>query len=454
MRNIWRIAVRDFVAIVATRAFIIGLLIFPAMIAVVVVTAPMWFTLNKPVRGEIAVIDPTGRVVPELQRVLEPARIAERSKEEARKALDLAPPAARALASRSGNAVEQAQGTVFDLKIQNLPPDSDIEKEKKLLQAPPQGTSPSALVVIQRNAVEPSGPGLDYGTYDLYVPLKVDDRVMNQIQQGLREAIINARIKARNFDSAAIEAILQVPPVRSVTVTQNAQRETVRGFNTMIPFAFGILLLIAVFSGGGQLLNSTVDEKTSRVAEVLLSAVSPMQLMAGKLLGQMAVSLLGMLIYIALGISMLATFAMLGMVDLSLIFYLLIFFFITYLVMGSLMMAVGAAVNDTKEAQSLMMPLTLVFMMPWFLWMPISRDPGSPLSLVLSFLPPMNTFAMLLRMSSNFPPPMWQVWLSIAIGAGSAYCAVWFAAKVFRIGILMHGKAPNFATLIRWARAA
>jgi ABC-2 type transport system permease protein len=151
---------------------------------------------------------------------------------------------------------------------------------------------------------------------------------------------------------------------------------------------------------------------------------------------------------------MLSGFALLGLFDFSLIFYLILFFLITYLVMGSLMMSIGAAVNDAKEAQSLMMPLMLVFMIPWILWLPISRDPGSALSVTMSFLPPVNTFAMLLRMTSNAPPPLWQVWLSIAIGIGSAYCAVWFAAKVFRIGILMFGKAPNFATLIRWVRSS
>jgi ABC-2 type transport system permease protein len=142
------------------------------------------------------------------------------------------------------------------------------------------------------------------------------------------------------------------------------------------------------------------------------------------------------------------------MLDLSLIFYLLIFFIIAYFVMGSLMMAVGAAVNDMKEAQSLMAPLTILFVIPWILWMPISMNPSSALSVVLSFLPPLNTFAMLLRMASNTPPPGWQVWLSIAIGIASVLGSVWFAAKVFRIGLLMHGKPPNFATLIRWVRAA
>jgi ABC-2 type transport system permease protein len=168
----------------------------------------------------------------------------------------------------------------------------------------------------------------------------------------------------------------------------------------------------------------------------------------------LGVSLVGMAFYIAMGIALLAGFALFGLFDFSLVFYLILFFLITYIVMGSLMMAIGAAVNDIKEAQSLMMPLTIVFIVPWILWMPISRDPNSALSIIMSFVPPVNTFAMLLRMASSSSPPLWQVWVSIAIGIGSAYCAIWFAAKVFRIGLLMFGKAPNLSTLIRWVREA
>ena len=107
-----------------------------------------------------------------------------------------------------------------------------------------------------------------------------------------------------------------------------------------------------------------------------------------------------------------------------------------------------------KEAQSLMMPIMLTLMAPWILAQPIGRDPNSTFSTVISFIPPVNTFTMLIRMTSVTPPPLWQVWLSIGIGVASAFAAVWFAAKVFRIGLLMYGKPPDFATLIRWARAA
>jgi ABC-2 type transport system permease protein len=456
MRNIFLIAHREFMATVATRAFVIGLFILPAMIALFALIGPRLFAgKDYRVRGEIMVIDPTGQVMPELQKTFDPARIEARRKAETQRALASTPQQVQQLAQNAAReSIGGALGPIPDLRILTRPPDANVEKEKNWLLAQPKEMPHLAFIVIHADAVKPAGNGLEYGTYDLYVPPNLDDRAGNEIQRGLREAIVNARLKARALDQATIDAIVRVAQVRSVTVTQTEQRQTVRGFNIMLPAAFGVLLLMGVMGGGGQLLTTMVEEKSSRVVEVLLSAVSPIELMAGKLLGQMAVSLIGMSLYVAMGLALLASFALFGLLDFYLIFYLLLFFVITYLVMGSLMMAVGAAVSDMKEAQGLMAPLTIVFMIPWILWMPLSRDPNSVLSISMSFIPPVNTFAMLLRMTSNAPPPLWQVWISIAIGAGSVFCALWITAKIFRIGLLMFGKPPNFATLIRWIRAA
>jgi ABC-2 type transport system permease protein len=311
-----------------------------------------------------------------------------------------------------------------------------------------------ALIVVHDDAVEPAADDAPYGTYDLYVPPQLDDRAENEIRRSVREAVVSARVRARGLDPAAVTAMVDVPRVRAVTVSSDEERRSVAGLNFLLPAAFGALLFIGVMTGGQALLTSTVEEKSSRVIEVLLSAVSPMQLMAGKLLGQMAVSLVALSLYLLMGMALLTTFTLLGLVDLSLIGYLVIFFVITYLVIGSLMMAIGSAVNEMREAQTLMMPVMLMIVIPWLLWMPISRDPNSSFSMAMSFIPPVNSFAMLLRMTSVSPPPLWQVWASIGIGAASVLGALWFAAKVFRIGLLMYGKPPNFATLIRWARAA
>ena len=189
--------------------------------------------------------------------------------------------------------------------------------------------------------------------------------------------------------------------------------------------------------------------------EVLLSAVSPMQLMAGKLLGHMGVSLVAMSFYLGLGLVVLASFSLFGLLDLTLIFYLFVFFLIAFFTIGSLMMAVGRrrerharsadaddAVDDGHDRCHGCCGCR-------------SRAiPNSTLADVVSFVPPLNSFGMLLRLASTSPPPAWQVWLSIGIGVAGVFGALWFAAKVFRIGLLMFGKPPNFATLVRWVRAA
>ena len=227
--------------------------------------------------------------------------------------------------------------------------------------------------MVHPNAVTPSSADGEYGTYDLFVPPNLDDRLENVIFDCIRDAIVGARAAGATPRPSSLDALMRVTRAPSVTVTRDGERPTVGVFNRVLPFAFVALLLISVLMGGQGLVTSTIEEKTSRVIEVLLSAVSPFELLAGKLLGQMGVSLVVLGIYIGLAFMMLLSFAVFGLLDLSLVVYLFIFFVITYLTIGSAMMAVGAAVNEMREAQSLMMPIILVLMVPWMLAEPIAR---------------------------------------------------------------------------------
>jgi ABC-2 type transport system permease protein len=463
MRRIGYIAAREFVATVATRGFIIGILFMPALMAFAFTLGPRLMNQRSaPVHGQIALVDPTGRVTSELRETLAPAAIAARRADAARRAIAAAPAEARNLMSGAGaqtsSAVERAIGLVPDLQIversagANVP--TALQPQKEWLTAESPAARHVGLVVIHPDAVSLATGRSGYGSYDLYVPANLDDRIETVIHESLREAIINARARTQNLDPNSINAIVWVPRTPSVTVTKSDERPTVSGFNRALPFVFVGLLLFSVMMGGQGLMTSTVEEKSSRVVEVLLSAISPFELMAGKILGQMGVSFVVLGLYIVLGLMLLFSFTLFGLLDLSLVFYLVVFFFITYLTIGSVMVAVGAAVNEMREAQSLMMPVILVMMVPWMLAAPIAREPNSTFSTVISFIPPVNTFAMLLRLTSSAPPPAWQVWLTIAIGLASVVAAVSFAAKVFKIGLLMHGKPPSFATLVRWAKAA
>ena len=444
MKKVWQIAAREFVSTVFTRAFIIGLLVLPVMVAVGIVLWPRLFSdRNFKVEGQVEVIDPTGLIVAEMRSA------AAKSRPDALGAL-LAPGGAGV----NPQDIAAALAAPRNLTIVERPATTDVDAEKPWLTVPDRDSPHLAIAVIHPDAVEAETGQTQLGSYDLYVPQKQDNRIENAVQQSLRSAIVGARLAARDLDRPTIDALVRVPPVRAVAVGESGEHGAQGGLNFVLPLAFMFLLFMGVMGSGQGMLTTTIEEKSSRVIEVLLSAVSPMQLMAGKLLGHMGISLLGMSLYLVVGLLMLSSFSLFGLIDASLILYLFIFYLIAFFTIGSLMMAIGSAVNDLREAQSLLMPVTLLLIVPWMFWMPISRNPSSTFAVVVSFLPPVNSFAMLLRLASADPPPAWQVWISIALGVAGVVGATWVAAKVFRIGLLMFGKPPNFATLVRWVRAA
>ena len=455
MKKIGLIAGREFTAAVTNKGFVIGLLVLPVMLAMVAITIPRLARGRTAVlHGQIAVVDPTGLVLAELRSAMRPEAFARRRVENTNRALSAAPLAVREAAASRGETIDTSGAPPPDLRMVERPASADVPREKVWLTENDAAARHMALVVIHPDAVAPASGDVRYGAYDLYVANNLEDRVEDLVFDSVREALIAARIRAHHLDHAEVDALMRVARAQSVTVTKENERQTDRNFNRVLPFAFAFLLLISIVIGGQTLLTQTVEEKSSRVIEVLLSAVSPIELMAGKILGQMAVSLLVLSVYIAMALMLLTSFAMLGLVDPLLLLYLLLFFFIEYLVFAAVFGAVGASVNEMREAQSLMTPVMLVLMAPWLFASAIAADPNSTFSVALSLTPPINTFAMMIRLASNTPPPFWQVGLSIVIGVASAYVAIWFAAKIFKVGLLMTGKAPDFSTLIRWAREA
>jgi len=203
---------------------------------------------------------------------------------------------------------------------------------------------------------------------------------------------------------------------------------------------------------GKDLLNGIIEEKNSRIIEVLLSALSPFELMAGKILGLGAVSLTviglwaggaylaarwqGLPIEVTAGLGV--TFA--------------IYYVLGFLLFSSILVAAGSVCNSLKETQSLMMPFMLVSIVPMLAWFRLVQDPHGTLARTLSFVPPMTPMVMILRLASTPDIGIGEVLLTITLLGASVLGAIWIAAKVFRTGILMYGKRPGFNEVVRWLR--
>ena len=185
---------------------------------------------------------------------------------------------------------------------------------------------------------------------------------------------------------------------------------------------------------------------------MLLSSVSPFQLMAGKIFGTCAVGLTLMTIWAVGGFGALA-FNGLHLVDTAQLVLCLVYYLLGFVLIASLMVAVGSACNTLKEAQNLLSPVMFLLTIPMFFWVAVGKEPNGTLATVMSMIPPFTPFLMMMRIASVPAPPPFQIAASIAILALAAFLAMRFAARVFRVGSLLYGKPPSVREIFRWMRA-
>jgi ABC-2 type transport system permease protein len=220
-----------------------------------------------------------------------------------------------------------------------------------------------------------------------------------------------------------------------------------------VPVTFMFVLFIIVMTTTPQLLNSVLEEKMSRISEVLLGSVTPFQLMLGKLLASTSVSAVLTLVYLTGAAFAAERWGYLDAIDPRLLAWFVLFLLMAVTLYGSLFIAIGSACSDLKDAQNLMTPAMMLIMIPALMWPAITRAPQSMLSVGASLFPPATPFLMLLRLALEERPPAWQVGLSVLLTLLTTILIVWAAGKIVRTGLLMQGKGVGFRELVRWVRA-
>ena len=186
---------------------------------------------------------------------------------------------------------------------------------------------------------------------------------------------------------------------------------------------------------------------------MLLGSVSPFELMMGKLLGNMATTLLTTLLYLGAGYAMAAKAGYADAISPVAVASLIVFVTLSIFLFGSLYMAVGAACSELKDAQSMMMPIMMLSILPVGLLATVLKNPSSSIAVGASLFPPATPMLMTLRMALSPTPPLWQLALAVVLMGVTTLVCVWASAKIFRTGLLMHGKAPTFREMAKWVVA-
>ncbi len=437
------IAWREFRHTALTPSFIIGAIAVPLLMIGVVVGAPLLLSQESPpLIGSIAVVDPSGTIVPRAKAILEkPVSIAERV-EEIRKD----PPKSTAEQMSAVSAMSSVGQQKIEVTWRAETDPARVDAIKSDLQS---GTL-LAGASIGADVLDPTKPSTPF---DLYIPSALSPKHVTQISQAIQKAIEEERVARSGIDAALLDRLSGAAEPKTMRVSpEGAVAPEITELRFIVPVAFMFLLWITVFTSANYLLTTTIEEKSNKVMEVLLAAASPMQLLVGKILGYAAISAVMLVMYGGTGLAGLSVLAMLDLVPLMHIAYLVIFFVMGYLMVAAMMSAVGSAVSDLREAQSLVGPVMMVLFVPVALWFPIVENPNGTLATVASFIPPATPFVMIMRLTATTEPiPMWQAVVGIAWGFICAIGMMWLAARIFRVGVLMQGKPPSPKELLRWA---
>jgi ABC-2 type transport system permease protein len=423
------VAQSEFGTLVRTKAFIIGLLLMPvfiiASIALMKATKDSGDVLDR----KFAYIDPAGVVGPALKAAAE-ERIAAAAREGHSVARFIA-----VEANSEGRSVEELR-----LEL------SDRVRRKELF----------AFIEIPADVLDPSATGRiryhsDHPSYDA---------LPNWVRATVNRLILTERFRTAGIDRATADRLTRQAPVEQLGLVE---RDTAGGVKEaervdqvraqILPGVMILLMYISIMSSAPQLLNSVIEEKMSRISEVLIASVTPFELMMGKLIGSGAVSVLLALIYVVGGLAFAAYYGYLSAVTPAMLAWFALFLALAVMIFGSIFVAIGAACTDLKDSQNMMMPVMLLIMLPMLTWGAVMRAPDGMMALGLSLIPTAAPFLMMLRIALQPGPPLWQILLSVVIMAAFSVLSVWAAGKIFRTGLLMQGKSATISEMIRWVRA-
>ncbi len=219
----------------------------------------------------------------------------------------------------------------------------------------------------------------------------------------------------------------------------------------LVPIVTMMLMFMMVMISVPGMLHSVMEEKTQRIAEVLLGSIRPFEFMMGKLLAGIAVSLTSSAVYLIGGFLVIRHMGFEGFIPYAVLPWFFIYMFLAILMLGAVASALGATCSEAKDAQSLMFPILIPALIPMFTYFPIVREPMSSFATWMSLFPPFTPFLMLLRQATPGGVPAWQAIAGLLGVIAFTLAFVWVGGRIFRVALLLQGTPPKLGNIVRWA---
>jgi ABC-2 type transport system permease protein len=313
--------------------------------------------------------------------------------------------------------------------------------------------------------------------FTLYSNQQISLTVSKAIENQLEQIIEHQKLKAAGIDLTILSEAQSTVNITTKIITEDGSTTNSKAEASMgIGFICGILIYMFIFMYGTMVMRGVIEEKTSRIVEVIISSVKPFQLMMGKILGVALVGLTQFALWILLTIAIASVAELMfmdassmtselnstqqsillselsnltGGINLMQIFVSFIFYFLAgYLMYSSLFAAVGSAVDAEADTQQFVLPITIPLILAFILIQPIMENPDGPLAFWMSIIPFTSPVIMMVRLP--FGVANWELALSMAVLILSFVLTTYLAGKIYRTGILMYGKKPSYKELWKW----
>lgn len=277
-------------------------------------------------------------------------------------------------------------------------------------------------------------------------------RDQGEINGTTNEVISEHRMIAAGLDPQLIRKVTKNVQFRMVQVNAGgSEKKGDEMLSYMMPIIYVLMLFFAIFMSSQILMRSVLAERSNRLVEVLLSSVSPSELMSGKIVGLGLLGLTQLVLYLIVGVSV-SNFKGLELFSSTNVLLFLVYFVFGYMLYAAIFAAIGSLFDNEQDAQQAVSVFSLISCVPIFLASYVIANPHSVTTVVLSFIPIMTPFFMILRVGV-LVPPLWEIVTSLVLLIISVWLTMLAAGKIFRVAILIYGKRPTLPEIWQWVRA-